>query len=221
MNKLAIIWLTVGLVAGAALFHTEISNAVYSIPPTNAFSNVTIDGTLLLADSYRDELAITAGSGISLTPNVGSDSFVIAATGGGGASNSGANSTASYIIDYDGSDIIAINGTTGAIEFIDNTNASKTIQFAIDSLAVKGGLIFIKSGVYIINETIDFRGDQTIAGENRGATKLFLANNCDCDLFKWDSTNPAEDNFQIKDLTLNGNSANNVNGSGLVINATG
>ena len=46
----------------------------------NAFSNVTVGGTTIAADSKTDTLTLTAGSNITLTPNATNDSVTIAAT---------------------------------------------------------------------------------------------------------------------------------------------
>ena len=45
----------------------------------NAFSNVTVGGTTIAADSKTDTLTLTAGSNITLTPNATNDSVTIAA----------------------------------------------------------------------------------------------------------------------------------------------
>ena len=45
----------------------------------NAFSNVTVGGTTIAADSKTDTLTLTAGSNITLTPNATNDNVTIAA----------------------------------------------------------------------------------------------------------------------------------------------
>ena len=45
---------------------------------TNAFSNVSVGGTTLSADSPADTLTLAAGTGITLTPNAESDSVTVA-----------------------------------------------------------------------------------------------------------------------------------------------
>jgi hypothetical protein len=56
---------------------------------------------------------------------------------------------ASYVIFTDGTTVYARNGLTGAIEFSD-TNASKVIQEAIDTVG-NMGRIFIKKGTYMLS----------------------------------------------------------------------
>jgi hypothetical protein len=82
LEKITVIWLIIGVALGGFLFQTEISEALYSIPPTWSFSNMTIDGTSLEADRHNDEVTINAGIGITLTPNAALDSFTISSTGG-------------------------------------------------------------------------------------------------------------------------------------------
>lgn len=47
----------------------------------NAFSNVVVGSTTIAADSKTDTLTLTAGSNITLTPNVTNDSITISASG--------------------------------------------------------------------------------------------------------------------------------------------
>jgi hypothetical protein len=70
---------------------------------------------------------------------------------------------ASYIIYTDGTTTYAKSGTTGQIEF-SNTDASKVIQYAIDSLPY-GGKIFIKAGTYIISQYIQVKSNIELCGE--------------------------------------------------------
>jgi len=66
----------------------------------------------------------------------------------------------------------AKNGRTGAIEF-SGANAGAVIQLAINAL-LKGGVVFIKAGVYNINSVIKLRSDTQLIGE--GGTLLSFNN---------------------------------------------
>lgn len=42
MDRIAMVWLLVGVFAGAMIFQTELSEALYSIPPTPAWTQIEI-----------------------------------------------------------------------------------------------------------------------------------------------------------------------------------
>lgn len=93
MNKLALIWLSIGIGAGALIFQTEISQAVqydyaypdreeikemiYAIPPTAAWSTITINdtldtqGDLIESNIYNRNLHIITDGSIIIEKGVG------------------------------------------------------------------------------------------------------------------------------------------------------
>jgi parallel beta-helix repeat protein len=74
-------------------------------------------------------------------------------------------SSASYIIDKNGSTINAINGATSAIDYT-GTDAKTVINAAIVALnAIGGGTVFIKAGTFTITNTIDLKSNVNIIGE--------------------------------------------------------
>jgi len=75
----------------------------------------------------------------------------------------------SYIIWTDGTTVYALNGTSGLIDY-SGTDATTVIQNAID--AITDGTIFIKSGTYLINQSIHLKSDINIIGENPATTIL-------------------------------------------------
>lgn len=127
----------------------------------------------------------------------------------------------SYLIYIDGSTIKARNGTTGAIDY-SGTDAATVIQNAITKLNDDGvgGLIFIKSGTYIINSVLQPGNNIIIEGEgtvgiagtgttetNPYATKLYRGNNVHDALFNsWVEGKCA---CVFRNITFIGNSANN------------
>jgi hypothetical protein len=90
--------------------------------------------------------------------------------------------TASYVIWTDGTYVYAKNGVTGAIDF-KGTDASTVIQSIIDALSTtRGGIIFIKSGIYYMTKTITITKPVKLVGEGMNYldmtwfTKLKAAN---------------------------------------------
>ncbi|MCP8313482.1 MAG: hypothetical protein H3Z53_03800 [archaeon] len=91
--------------------------------------------------------------------------------------------TPSYIIEKNGTTIVAKNCTTGRIEF-SGTDASKVIQSVINALDATGGMIFIKKGSYSITTgisrtpvssiTIAGEGKKTILRNETASSNLFL-----------------------------------------------
>jgi len=70
---------------------------------------------------------------------------------------------ASYIIRKNGSYYEAINGTTGKIDY-SGTDAASVIQSAINALT-RAGMIYLKSGVYIITQPITLKCNTLLVGE--------------------------------------------------------
>ncbi len=193
--------------AGVSYFLPE-SSAINSIPPTVAFSNVTVDGTSLEADRFNDELTIIAGAGITLTPVAGTDTFTISSTGGGG-DGSGSNVTATYVIFTNGTHAFASNGMTGVIDSI-SSDHDVPIQFALDAVDTNnGGLVFVKEGWYNINTKLRV-GDNTHFRGSGWATTLFLLPGSDTIMI--DNNNfggsPNNANITISNLHLDGNRDN-------------
>ena len=118
--------------------------------------------------------------------------------------------SASFIIGTDGTNIWAVNGTTGQIVYF-GTNATQVIQNAIDALT-NGGEIFIRSGTYIVADTeygIRVSSDTSIIGEGYstclktvdGARTIDqIITNAD-----WEDGNV---NIEIAHLQLDGNKEN-------------
>jgi len=127
---------------------------------------------------------------------------------------------ASYIIFKEGSKIKAKNGRTGQIEYED-TDAANIIQDVLDALGSNGGQILIKRGEYEISQTISLNNvnNVIISGENVNATKLTLANNANCNMFEYTSTE-TKGWFVLENITLYGNKSNNTTGKGLYVKYT-
>ena len=115
----------------------------------------------------------------------------------------------SYLIFKRGIYTKARNGTTGAIDYC-NITPEIVIQWTNDHLPT-GGKILIKKGTYICNTTITLNSNITIEGEGP-TTILKRIDNC---------TDPLAqilrllnvDNVKIRNLTLDGNRANNLMGA--------
>ena len=94
--------------------------------------------------------------------------------------------TAEYIVFKDswfGGTCYAKNGTSGKIES-SGSNASLVIQYAVDEINVSGGgLLYLKSGEYIIRSTIELCKEISVVGSGwnfgGGGTKLKQGANCD------------------------------------------
>lgn len=73
LDRVALLWLGIGIIAGAVLFHTELSEALYSIPPTNAWRTIGVDSNAtwsatsdenVTAVSYSDTLYLISDGSI-------------------------------------------------------------------------------------------------------------------------------------------------------------
>jgi len=132
--------------------------------------------------------------------------------------------TASYIIFKVGTTYYAKNGETGEIEF-SGTDAATVIQSAIDAIGSKGGKIFIKSGVYEISKPIkvNWDADQFISiqgeGEGYNRTILRLADGVNDHMFKVRQYSKG-DHFEMFNVRLEGNRANQTAGSGIYLGGT-
>jgi len=125
---------------------------------------------------------------------------------------------ASYIVFTDGSRYYAKNGSTGIIEYSD-ADATKVIQYAVDSLQ-NGGRIFIKRGVYYISNTIVLCNPAVVLeGESfidaytraeRPGTVLALMNNVNKDIIE-----VTAEKCMIRNMRLYGNKYYNTAGRGI------
>jgi len=89
----------------------------------------------------------------------------------------------------------------GEIRYADNYSS---IQAAITSLPATGGTVFIPEGTYTLTSALVLPSNVVLCGSG-GATILRCANNTDINIiYAIDKTN-----ITIKDLTLDGNKANN------------
>jgi len=114
---------------------------------------------------------------------------------------------ASYVIFTDGTNVYAMNGSTGRIESQD-TNASWVIQQAIDTAYSNGGgKIFIKAGTYEINYEIKLKDNIFIQGEKQTILKMMNKSiNC---LHVW-----YKNNVTISGIQIDGNRENIGNQTG-------
>jgi parallel beta helix pectate lyase-like protein len=110
----------------------------------------------------------------------------------------------SYLVYKDGSNYKAKNGITGEIDY-SNSAFTTVIQGAIDTTdAAGGGVIFIKSGTYIVNSAINIVVNNIILqGEGKDSTILICGTSTVNMIIKNDNT--ATSNFAIRDMTINGN----------------
>jgi len=129
--------------------------------------------------------------------------------------------TVSYKIRKNGSYYEAINGNTGKIDYggannaggADGTDASQVIQYAINASAA-GSKIVLKNGVYEITSTITIEGKNSIVLEGESLNAI---------LKQKDGTNLDQlvlilnsHNVIIRNLSVDGNRANNTKGDGIV-----
>ncbi len=92
---------------------------------------------------------------------------------GGGA---GGNITASYLVTTDGSNYFVINGSTGVIDSF-GADAETEIEFAINNLPTRGGIVELGSGNFTITGVIDITSTNPLwfRGQGVGTTLIFLA----------------------------------------------
>jgi len=86
----------------------------------------------------------------------------------------------SYVIFKDGLSVYARNESTGQIEL--NGTAVYVIQAALDALPAFGGRIHIKTGIYIIDNTIRIKKSNVMMEGNGWGTVLMLQDNTNSDL---------------------------------------
>jgi len=101
--------------------------------------------------------------------------------------------------------MVAHSGMTQRFGKIRNAKNFAIIQEAIDSLLAEGGEVYLPEGTYIITAPITLPSNITLCGAGK-STILRCADNTDINiLYAIDKTN-----ITIKDLTLDGNKANNI-----------
>jgi parallel beta-helix repeat protein len=121
---------------------------------------------------------------------------------------------ASYIIFIDPNDTVnpyKAKNNDGAIEF-QGPDAASVIQQAINALP-NGGLIYIKRGSYIISTSIILSPYIHVVGEGKDLTILKLANGVNAPIFKTLTNQLYWMSPVIRDMTLDGNKANNTAGN--------
>jgi parallel beta-helix repeat protein len=98
-------------------------------------------------------------------------------------------------------------GTADADYITDGTADDVQIQEAIDDITADGGIVFLKAGTYDITAPIEMKDNVTLQGAGKG-TVLVLANNADDRVITNDDHVSGNDNFAIRDLTIDGNGDN-------------
>lgn len=93
----------------------------------NAFSNIAVGSTTIAADSATDTLTLTAGTGITLTPDATNDSITITSA----AQNQNAFSNVKV-----GEDVIAADAVEDTIEIVAGSNITLTADTTNDKLTI-------------------------------------------------------------------------------------
>lgn len=125
---------------------------------------------------------------------------------------------ASYIIYKDGDYTCAKNGTTGRIEQR-AANSTYVIQSALDSLA-DGGSVYVRTGDYELNWTVYILNDGITLFGDGVSTSFTMGDDLNRPMIQaGNGTNKAAgaeiSNIIIRDISVNGNSANNMVTSGI------
>lgn len=98
------------------------------------------------------------------------------------------------------------------------TDDSTAIQAAIDAAAVAGGVVYFPPGTYIINATLTLKSKVHLLGAGPEVSILKLKNNAKTNVIKTANYAAAGSrDFSIRRLTIDGNKANNTEGSGILI----
>lgn len=94
-------------------------------------------------------------------------------------------------------------------------NADVAIQAAVASLPTNGGSVYLMEGTYTIDTALLLNSNTTFTGAGRNSTiiKLKSAYNASINLFNIDSGFNYRNNIVIKDLTIDGNKANQTAGT--------
>ena len=91
------------------------------------------------------------------------------------------------------------------------TDCTDILQSAIDSLAARGGIVYIPAGRYIISRSVEIRhAGITVIGDGMGATIIQLRDHVDTYIYGLIRTASGLINkyITVRDLTLDGNRAN-------------
>jgi hypothetical protein len=109
---------------------------------------------------------------------------------------------------------IAPLGVPGVDYSTTGTADNVIIQQAIGSLPVSGGQVILRSGTYTLAAPLVIPSGITISGEGRGTTIMTLSTNANCDMFtNSDTIGGTNTDIHIRDMTINGNKANQSNGN--------
>lgn len=108
------------------------------------------------------------------------------------------------------------------------TDDTYAIQTAIDAVsALDGGVVCFPNGIYVVTGLI-IKDNVTLQGESRSTVIIKLADNANSNIIEGEnystvsggSSDENVRNSSIKNLTIDGNSANNTTGSGIALYAT-
>jgi hypothetical protein len=102
----------------------------------NAFSNFQVGATTIAADTKTDTLTLIAGANVTLTPDAANDTITIAASGGGGGSdsfNTIAVSGQFPVIADSGNDTLTL--VAGANMTLTTNPTTDSVTFAVSGLA--------------------------------------------------------------------------------------
>ena len=97
-----------------------------------------------------------------------------------------------------------------------NADADILIQNCINAVdSVYRGIVELKEGYYVIDNTIILKPRLTLRGAGITATIIHLANNANCDMLYFDQTVAQAAFIRIEDLRLDGNVPNQASGNGV------
>lgn len=99
-----------------------------------------------------------------------------------------------------------------------STDDSTAIAAAITAAKSAGGVVYFPPGTYIIGTTLTLQSKVHLRGAGPEVTKLKLKNSANTNVIKTANYGAAGiRDFSIRDLTIDGNNANNTEGSGILI----
>ncbi|WP_434035570.1 right-handed parallel beta-helix repeat-containing protein [Formosa sp. 4Alg 33] len=97
------------------------------------------------------------------------------------------------------------------LEHVITVNPGASLQEAIDEAHKTGGVVFLKSGIHVLTETITLKGRVTLVGEGREHTIIQQGPNMETTGFSIEAE-PQVTDLIIKDLTLKGSRSGKANG---------